>query len=253
MRRHAALFLPIILLTIGIMDATARASGPARVTTPRGAAIEVIAEKPAGKGPFPAVILAAGSAYDMRRPIIEQVARALLGQGIAVYRFDWAYQVAGTPFAAQPKDRLAEMEDMRTALALAEKDADIDHGRIAVAGKSLGSVIAWQVLRAAPEVKGALLLTPVCAPGNAAADHYPGLSGEDRPRLWIIGDADPVCPLPLWERFIAEGGKGERIAVISGDHVYRTAGVPERDARAADLLARLAADFAATLLAPAAR
>lgn len=240
----------LCLLTV---TTAAFAQESSRVATPRGAEIEVIVEKPSGNGPFPAVILGSGSGYDMRQPIMERVAQGLLAQGIAVYRLDWAYRVAGTPFAQQPRDKKAEIEDMRTALALAQKDPSIDRGRILLAGKSLGSVIAWQLLRVTPEVKGAILLTPVCDPEEnpeAPARFYPELGAERRPRLWIVGDADPVCPVPLLHRYIADGGAPDRVAVIAGNHSYRSPDHPGRDRRALDLAVQLATDFALTMLVP---
>lgn len=234
--------------------APAAAQDGIKVPTPRGAAIEVIVEKPAGNGPFPAVIFGSGSGYNMRQPILEQVAHALVAKGIAVYRLDWAYRVAGTPFAAQPRDKLAEIEDMRTALRLAQNDPSIDRTRILLAGKSLGSVIAWKLLRITPEIKGAILFTPVCDPKenpDAPAGFYPDLGAEQRQRLWIMGDVDPVCPVPLFHRYLADGGAADRLAVISGNHSYQSPDHPGRDQRALDLAAQLAVDFALTLLVPA--
>jgi len=210
---------------------------------------------PAGKGPFPAIILASGSGYDMRQPILTETAKALVAKGIAVYRFDWAYRVAGRDYARQPADRLAEIDDMRTALALAEHDPRVDATRIALAGKSLGSIIAWRLMRSAPEVKGAILLTPVCSrpDGRSPSIEYPELATETRPRLWIKGDVDPLCSTAAFETFALSDGKGERLAVISGDHGFETPDHPDRNPRSFDLMLRLTTDFAETLLAPAAR
>lgn len=244
-------FAVSLLMTASVASAADEA---VRIATPRGATIELIVEKPQGRGPFPAVILGSGSGYSMRGPILQRVAHDLVAQGIAVYRLDWAYRVAGTPFADQPRDKKAEIEDMRTALALAQNDPAIDRTRIALAGKSLGSVIAWQLLRLTPDVKGAILLTPVCDPEEnpeAPARFYPELGAEKRPRLWIVGDVDPVCPVPLFHRYIADGGASDRVAVVAGNHSYQSPDHPGRDKRALDLAAQLTVDFALTLLVPA--
>lgn len=246
-------FAITLAATLSLAGVGAQAQEAIRVPTPRGLPIEVIVDKPTGKGPFPAVILGSGSGYDMRKPILAKAAQALVAQGIAVYRIDWAYRVAGTPFAAEPRDKKAQVEDMRTVLRLAQKDPQIDPARIALAGKSLGSVVAWQLLRVTPEVKGAILLTPVCDPredAEAPAGFYPDLATESRPRLWVMGDVDPVCPVPVLERYVAQGGRGDRIAVLSGDHGYKSPLHPERDERALDLALDLTTDFALTLLAP---
>lgn len=245
-------FAIMLATTLSLVAVAAQAQEAIRVPTPRGLPVEVIIDRPAGKGPFPAVILGSGSGYDMRKPILAKAAEALVAQGIAVYRIDWAYRVAGTPFAKEPRDKKAQVEDMRTVLRLAQKDPQVDPARIALAGKSLGSV-AWQLLRVTPEVKGAILLTPVCDPkedAEAPAGFYPDLGAESRPRLWVMGDVDPVCPVPVLERYIAQGGRGDRIAVISGDHSYKSPLHPERDERALHLALDLTSDFALTLLSP---
>lgn len=237
----------LVLVSVGV-----HADEAIKIATPRGAAIEVIAEKPSGRGPFPAVVLAAGAGYHMRLPIMQQAAEALLAQGIAVYRFDWAYRVAGTAYAAQPRDRSAEIEDMRTVVALARRDTEIDGSRMAVGGKSLGSIVAWQVLRATPELRGGILLTPVCSQpnaGDAATANYPGMSTEQRPRLWVLGDSDALCPVQVFHRFIAAGGQADRIAVISGNHGFEMPDHRERDQQTLDLALHLMTDFASTLLA----
>ena len=239
------------MLLIWCLSAETRATNAVRIATPRGAIIDVLAEKPAGKGPFPAVVLASGSSYHMRLPILQRIAQELLARGIAVYRFDWAYQVAGTPFAAQPKDRASEIEDMTTVLAIAQHDANIDRERIAVAGKSLGSIIAWQVLRTTPELRGALLLTPVCTrpeAGDITALNYPNAANETRPIAWILGNSDPACPSATLYRFIAATESPSRLNVLSGDHGFETTAGAAHDTHTVDLAATLSADFLADLL-----
>lgn len=243
------------LIGAGLLFATvtgAHAADAVSVVTPRGAKIAVIAEKPAGAGPFPAVVLGSGSGYDQRQPLLEKTAQALVAQGIAVYRFDWAYQVAGTKFAAQPKDRKAEIEDMNTVLALARRDSTIDSKRIAVAGKSLGSIIAWRVFRATPELKGVLLLTPVCSRAESpdvSAVSYPDLTQETRPVGWLLGDTDPACPTATLYRYVGAADKPARIAAIGGDHALEVAGADAtRNTKNIALAAQIAADYFAALL-----
>lgn len=245
----------IIALAFALLSPVAACAGSTetRVVTPRGATIAVIAEKPPGSGPFPAIVLGSGSSYSKQAPVLEQTAQALLARGIAVYRFDWAYQIAGTPFAEQPKDRRAEIEDMNTVLALARADTAIDSHRLAVGGKSLGSIIAWRVLRATPELKGALLLTPVCSREgipDAGAVNYPGLAEENRPLSWILGESDPACPVITLYRFLSGANGAPRVTVVGGDHSFESAGAPARTGPTLDLVARLAADFTRALLGP---
>ncbi len=102
---------------------------------------------------------------------------------------------------------------MNAVFDLAHKEVDGDI--IPMAGKSLGSMITWQVLRSAPQLKGAILLTPACIQpvGTDAVSNYPGLSVEARPCLWILGDINAVCPVASFYRFIASGA-GMKLPVI---------------------------------------
>lgn len=105
-------------LCVALVSTSARADA-IRVSTPRGAAIEVLEDKPDGAGPFPAVVLASGSHYPMRSAILERVARSLVADGVAVFRFDWAYSVKDPVHGSQSKDRVPEIEDMTAVLNLA--------------------------------------------------------------------------------------------------------------------------------------
>lgn len=235
--------------------ASAHGDGVA-LKTPRGASIEIIAEYPAGNGVFPAVVLAPGSSYDARKPLLATVARALVAQGFAVYRFNWAYAVADPEKGKPSADRIAEIEDFTAALNAARADARVDKSRIVIAGKSLGSIIVWRVLRAEPDIRAAILLTPVCSTQEAPTPvvNYADIRTETRPLLWLLGDRDPVCAPAGLYRHVADAGGIARIAVVAGNHSL-VEGVDSsaqaQNERTIDLAGRLVADFAATALARA--
>jgi len=73
--------LAVLLFATGVS-----ASDSLRLTTPRGAVVDVLQDKPSGSGPFPAFVLGSGAGYTMKLPILERVAQALVAQGIAVFR-----------------------------------------------------------------------------------------------------------------------------------------------------------------------
>jgi dienelactone hydrolase len=256
-----------ILISMAVAWPAAAAPAPAkggtiRVTTPRGAAIDLLEERPPGLGPFPVVVLAEGSGYDMRQPTLERVAHALVNAGIAVVRFDWAFHVSDPEHGQRSADRIPEIEDLTTVVALVRKAPWADPARIAVGGKSLGSIIAWRVLRREPDLKGALLLTPVCNPkpntkvagaplAPVVGDNYPDPRVETRRAAWILGTSDPACaPAVLYQHLAGAGGA--QVDVLRGDHDFiepapATAAANERTL---DLVTRLATDFATSVLAP---
>jgi dienelactone hydrolase len=191
--RSIAIGLPLGSFLIG--SETLAASR--QVPTPRGEPIELLVDTPPRRGnaSLPAVVLAPGAGYHMRLPVLESLTRALVKQGVVVYRFNWAYFVKDPQKGTSSKDRAAEIEDMTTALEIARRDPAVDRTRIALAGKSLGSIIAWRVLRAQPDLRGALLLTPVCSstPNKTVVpdSNYPEVPQETRKSATGRGDGRP--------------------------------------------------------------
>jgi len=249
--RKTALVLTLMLVaSVARADvAEVTAGALQRVDTPRGEPLEVIAQFPAGqlahaKAPVPAVIIGSGQGYHMQLPLLEQLAADLLKQGIAVYRFNWAYWVKDPKAGTQSADRRNEIEDFTTVLNLARNDSRIDKTRIVVAGKSLGSIIAWRVFRKTPEVTAALLLTPVCSKPNADAN-YPEFGNETRKSAWILGDTDPVCNVTEIYRFGSQAKVAAHIAVIHGNHAFEegSGDANPLTAKNIDLAVRIAADF----------
>lgn len=82
------------LVPVGLASAALAApalANPIVATTARGAFIHVLTDFPVGVGPFPTIILASGQSYHMTMPALDQTAKQMVAQDIAVYRFNWAY------------------------------------------------------------------------------------------------------------------------------------------------------------------
>lgn len=240
----------------------AAAAEPLELSTPRGAKLSVLQDLPAGKGPFPVLILAPGQGYHMQMPLLAKLSAALRERGVAVLRFDWAYYTQ-KPVRGEPaKDLATEIEDMQAVLEYARNDARLDAKRLMVGGKSLGSLVSWRVLQQQAAVRGGLLLTPVCSrqeDGGVVvgeiASNYPGLSGEDRPLAWIAGEQDPHCEVPLLYQYAGTAGRPMRVSVIGGNHSFLV-GKPGETATDAEgernlnLAVQVAVDFVGTVLKP---
>jgi len=239
-RRYMLLFL---LLTL-----PAQATEAFKIATPRGESIEIILDKPGKQEKLPAIILAPGSGYHARQPILRKVADTLVKQGFAVIRFNWAYYVKDPEHGKQSIDRKAELEDINAAIEFARKQDWVDTKNIVVGGKSLGSIIAWQTFRKDPELKAVLLLTPVCQTPAITETNYPEVNAENRPSAWIQGNNDPACPSPALYRLIGSTGNQARAITLGGDHSF--AFLPKdsdeallQQSRTIDLAADIAADF----------
>ncbi len=118
---------------------------------------------PAGDGPFPAVLLIAGSGPNDRdetigpnKPFLD-LARALESHGIASFRYDKRTLVYGKNSRVDGVDDEVT-GDALAALQLLEKQPRIDNRRLFVLGHSLGGLMAPRIATRAPEVAGVILL-----------------------------------------------------------------------------------------------
>ena len=249
-----------ITLICGVFSITCFAERM-KLTTPRGAMLDVIADFPAGNGPFPAIVFAPGQGYHMGLPLMETTAKEFVARGFAVYRFNWAYFSNAAKKGEPSPGYAAEVEDMNAVLAKARDDARVAKDKVVVAGKSLGSIVAWQVLAKNRDVKGGIFLTPVCSrisesasvPTSVASENYPGITKEKRPLAFVAGELDPLCAAPILYRFVAEAGGAARVLIVGGDHGFAN---PKITGSMGDeimksnvkLVALLSADFVAELM-----
>lgn len=215
---------PFVLACAGI--ATPALGDNAHATTPRGAQVDVVADFPAGAGPFAAVVLAPGQGYHLALPALAQTAQQLVAQGIAVYRFNWAY-FSNNPKAGRPSADLSnELEDLQTVLKLTRAETRIAQDKVSVGGKSLGSLVAWKALSIDPSLRAGVFLTPVCSrtsegqPQDFSDANYPGVTTERRPVLFVAGDHDPLCAPRVLYAFAAKSQGNIHVAIIGGDHGF---------------------------------
>lgn len=123
---------------------------------------------PAGKGPFPAVLLVTGSGPNDRdetigpnKPFLD-VANALAARGIASYRYDKRSRVHGAAMAGKAITVDDEVtDDAVAALHLLAQQPGIDAHRVFVLGHSLGALMAPRIAQRAHATGMILLAAPV--------------------------------------------------------------------------------------------
>jgi dienelactone hydrolase len=220
--------------------------------TLRGADVEIIIDYPEDVGPRPAVILAPGQGYHARLPLMEKLAKDLATRGIVVIRFNWAYFTKYAKSGKPSGDLSQEVEDMQTVVSAAKTMPRIDAKRIAVAGKSLGSLVGWRVFRDDPALLAGVLLTPVCVdmtkeePRDAVLENYLNLKSNSRPLFLLAGEIDSLCPSRYLYNAAAQLTSNVRVSVIGGAHSFETKDGPsaKKESEAnLDLAVRLSSDF----------
>jgi predicted alpha/beta-hydrolase family hydrolase len=191
---------------------------------------------------------------------MEQTAKSLVAQGVAVYRFNWAYFTA-TPKSGSPSEDLTqELQDLNAILAVAATEPRIDAGKLSVGGKSLGSIVAWRALAGNKSLQAGLFLTPVCSripKGQSATlfladENYPGVAAETRPLLFISGDRDPLCAPSVLYRFAANAAGPTRVSIVGGNHSFEAPALTgdsasEAQTRNLGSVAQIAANFLAEI------
>lgn len=137
---------------------------PLDVPTPVGPLRGVLAV-PAGQGPFPAVLLLAGSGpHDMDESIgpnkpLRDIAEGLARAGIASLRYDkrtltYGAQMAGTTFTIDEE----VTDDALTAAKLLARQPYVNARRVFVIGHSLGALMAPRLGQRDPQLAGLVLL-----------------------------------------------------------------------------------------------
>ena len=194
-----------------------------KVQTPRGAFVHVTVDRPAPSyGKAPLLVIAPGQGYHKELPLIKALASKAAAAGIIVYRFDWSY-FSADPKAGQPSDDLKnEVEDMQAVIDLVKRDASGDSSRIVLAGKSLGTLVSYQLFNSNKDYTGLILMTPLCTePDSGAAigeTSYPGFTKNSRSISIIIGNSDPMCKLAALYDFARPTGGNISIDVFNGGH-----------------------------------
>ncbi len=120
---------------------------------------------PAGKGPFPAALLVAGSGpNDMDETIgpnkpLRDIALGLAEAGIVTLRYDKRTRVYAAQLAGEPITIDQEVtDDALAALRVLRSQPQVDRSRMFVLGHSLGALMAPRIARRDGHLAGAVLL-----------------------------------------------------------------------------------------------
>lgn len=204
--------------------------------TPRGTEIPVIVHSTVYAQARAVLVVGPGQSCNFRNEIFETLGSEGEKAGVAVIRFEWSYCSGDRQVDRGPSEDYAkEIEDMQTVLTFAQGYTFGDYQRLILAGKSLGSVVAYKLFTMDTSLKALLLLTPVCSYTTDANDNplpdpiplgeinYPNLKNETRPIMMALGNRDPYCLTPLLYDFLKDTKIGRVSTVVGvGDHGLRS-------------------------------
>lgn len=170
---------------------------------------------PSGSGPLAGLVIAPGSSYPKEGAVISELDRQAAAADWAVLRFDWSYTTYGGSASGNRKRETAELG---AALEYLKHRPGVDSSRVVVAGKSLGSAVAYAVFANHPEVMAAVLLTPVFRNAEGAQRAYGGLADESRPVHLLTGRNDPLNNHAVMKAHLAGAGDHIVVTAVPGDH-----------------------------------
>lgn len=178
----------------------------------------------------PLLVVAPGQSCNARRPLFEAIESAARAQGIGLLRLEWSYCANPEGQRRPSADYAAERQDIERALSWASAQASLQKRQLLLAGKSMGSLVSYQVFQQSSQLKGLGLLTPVCSydsdeqgqplnpPLNQMSENYPELAKVTRPTLISLGSQDSLCHLPYLYQAIQASQPNLSLQIFGGGH-----------------------------------
>jgi predicted alpha/beta-hydrolase family hydrolase len=197
-------------------------------------------------------VLAHGAGAGMRHHFLAQAADVFAGRGIATYRYEFPYMLAGK---SRPDSPGVAAAAVRAAVVAASHRAP--ELPLIAGGKSFGGRMTSQAQASQPMpgVRGLVFLGfplhPPGRPGTTRAEH---LTSVDMPMLFLQGARDEFAQLDLLQEVVRKLGDRATLHLIEeGDHSFK---VPKRTGKTEnDVMNELAAtiqQWAARVVSPAA-
>jgi predicted alpha/beta-hydrolase family hydrolase len=175
------------------------------------------------------LIICPGSGYHKDLPLIRDLAKYGIENDISVLRFNWPYFTE----KRKPSDKYQEeLESIDAMIRLAKNDPRIDSTRIYLAGKSLGSVLAYRAMINKnissdstdifrKEIKALILLTPIFPNVETAEQYHPHFKKFNQDCLIVVGKNDhDNCDIKALSSIIDSFENKIDVIISGGDHSF---------------------------------
>jgi hypothetical protein len=167
-----------------------------------------------GKGAG-AVICHPHSLYggSMQVPLVVAIAEELAQRGIVALRFN--FRGVGRSQGTYA-DGEGEMADVAGALDFLEGQERVDRERLHLVGYSFGAGVGLCYAENDPRIAAVAVVAPyVESPSESLLKSY------TRPKLFVAGEADTVCPIEWLQAFVAPLPEPKTLHILSGsDHFF---------------------------------
>ena len=164
----------------------------------------------------PCLIIAPGNGYHKDLPIITDLAKQANAAGFMTLRFNWSPR---DPKATDAQYNEARYADVLRMIDLIRATQYADTANVFIAGKSLGSIFAYNAAMEQKRMRGIVLLTPIFVDDELTAQIYPDLDSLYCPILIVAGDNDSDnAVLPALYRAASTVNTTADVVIVAGDH-----------------------------------
>jgi len=175
--------------------------------------LEGILHYPGGNNLPAAIICHPHSLYggSMNVSLVVSIARTLAERGIIAFRFN--FRGVGRSEGVFGEGA-AELDDVAGAVDTLLREGAVDEGRIYLVGYSFGAWVGLHHAEHDPRICG---VVAIGLPMGQSEEGF--LSGYTRPKLFITGENDSICPPDILRRFVERLPAPKEVRTLRGtDH-----------------------------------
>ncbi len=170
--------------------------------------------RPAGEGPFPALVMTHGIGA-IRAVRLAEICQRFADAGYIVYAFDYRHFGESGGMPRQLFDPAQQRADIHAVLDAAGADPDVDQDRVALWGTSFGGGLAIQVAAQRPDLAAVIAQCPLMD-GLVEAFRMGPVLGT---RLGIAATSDRLRSLVgMSPRYVKIAGQPGELAVLNKPH-----------------------------------
>ncbi len=149
-------------------------------------------------------------------PVILTIGRELARRGMVALRFN--FRGVGRSEGSYGGG-VAEVADVAGAVDYLAARSDVDPGRLYLLGYSFGASVALRHVQADPRIAGIVALCLPLGEMSIGSLDEGFWQVDARPKLFLAGDRDHVCPLSELEPLVKRLPEPKRLVVLEGvDH-----------------------------------